>query len=593
MSDNSEIKLFGKIKFILRGFKKDVLFILFLLLVGMFFEMASIGIIIPALGFLLSPNIESEFPSLIIFFKNFGFNTQKEIVILAMGILVFVFLIKTIFMIYLSWKQSNFSAQLSSRTSSKLYSVYLSQPYSFHLLRNSTELTRNIIGEVHEFSEMLKSVFVLTIELTAMLGITLILILKEPLGTFLIFLVLGVSTFLLQRITKKKLLSWGQQRQFHDGQMKQKLTHGLLGIKYIKLRGLEKIFLDEFNYHNFKKVDVVSKQYALTFFPRLYLEFIAVVGLVGFIIFEIYLNVPLNTLIPTIAIFIAGAFRMIPSANRIIGSMQYIRYSVPVINVIFDEMVFTENQLNNSTCILSQKTINDDSKIFKNTLELKNIDYNYPGTINKVLFDINLTLYKGETVGFMGTSGSGKSTLIDIILGLLTPTEGKIELDGKPIKHYMYQWQNRVGYVPQTIFLTDDTIRNNIAFGVAKENIDDAAILEALKSAQLENFINTLPEGLDTVVGEQGVRLSGGQRQRIGLARALYHDPEVMLFDEATSALDSQTEQFVMETVMELRNKKTIVLVAHRLSTLKNCDRIYRIEKGRIIEEGTPNEVLV
>lgn len=592
MSEIKEIKLLGKIKFIIKGFKKDVFFILVLLLLGMFFEMASIGIIIPALGFLLSSNIETEFPSLIIFFKRFGFNTQKEIVLLAMGMMVFIFLIKTIFMVYLSWKQSNFSAQLSSKTSNKLYSVYLSQPYSFHLLRNSTELTRNIIGEVHEFSEMLKAVFVLTIELMAMLGITLILILHEPLGTFLIFLVLGLSTFMLQRITKKKLLSWGEQRQFHDGLMKQKLTHGLLGIKYIKLRGLEKFFLDEFNYHNFKKVDVVSKQYALTFFPRLYLEFIAVVGLVGFIVFEIYLNVHLNTLLPTIAIFIAGAFRMIPSANRIIGSMQYIRYSKPVIDIIYNEMVFTESQLQNKI-ITNELVVADNCEKFEHTLSLKNIDFIYSGTTNKVLIDINLTLHKGETVGFMGTSGSGKSTLIDIILGLLTPTGGAIELDGKPIIHHMQPWQKLVGYVPQTIFLTDDTIRNNIAFGVSKENIDDDAVLEALKSAQLESFIKTLPEGLDTFVGEQGVRLSGGQRQRIGLARALYHDPEVMLLDEATSALDSQTEQFVMETVMELRNKKTIVLVAHRLSTLQNCDRIYRIEKGRIIKEGTPDDVLV
>lgn len=592
MSEFKKINFLGKIKFILKGFKNDVLFIMALLLLGMFFEMASIGIIIPALGFLLSSNIESEFPSLIIFLNRFGLNTQKEIVLFAMGMMVFIFLIKTIFMIYLSWKQSNFSAKLSSKTSNKLYSVYLSQPYGFHLLRNSAELTRNIIGEVHEFSEMLKAVFVLTIELMAMLGITIILILNEPLGTFLIFLVLGFSTFLLQRITKKKLVNWGQQRQYHDGLMKKKLTHGLLGIKYIKLRGLEDFFLNEFNYHNFKKIDVVSKQYALTFLPRLYLEFIAVVGLVGFIVFEIYLNVSLNTLLPTIAIFIAGAFRMIPSANRIIGSMQYIRYSKPVIDVIYNEILFAEREMQNKI-IADEFNFAGNVQKFKHTLSLKNVDYIYSGTTDKVLCDINLTLLKGETVGFVGTSGSGKSTLIDIILGLLTPTSGKIELDGKPVIQHVQSWQKIIGYVPQTIFLTDDTIRNNIAFGIATNNIDDNAVLEALKSAQLESFIKTLPEGINTFVGEQGVRLSGGQRQRLGLARALYHDPEVMLLDEATSALDSQTEQFVMETVMELRKKKTIVIVAHRLSTLQNCDRIYRLEKGRIIEEGKPVDILV
>lgn len=592
MSEFKEIKLLGKIKFILKGFKRDIFFIMVLLLIGMLFEMASIGIIIPSLGFLLSSNIQSEFPSLIIFFKRFGLNTQKEIVLFALGTLVFIFLIKTIFMVYLSWKQSNFSANLSSKTSNKLYSVYLNQPYGFHLLRNSAELTRNIIGEVHEFSEMLKAVFVLTIELMAMLGITLILIFHEPLGTFLIFLVLGFSTFILQRITKKKLVNWGQQRQFHDGQMKQKLAHGLLGIKYIKIRGLENFFLNEFNYHNFKKIDVVSKQYALTFFPRLYLEFIAVVGLVGFMVFEIYLNVSLNTLLPTIAIFIAGAFRMIPSANRIIGSMQYIRYSKPVIDIIYNEILFIESESQNKI-IAKEFVLNNNVQKFEHTLTLKNVDYIYSGTKNKVLFEINLTLHKGETVGFVGTSGSGKSTLIDIILGLLTPTNGAVEIDGKPIIQNIQSWQKLIGYVPQTIFLTDDTIRNNIAFGVSSEDINDEAVLEALKSAQLESFIKTLPDGLDTFVGEQGVRLSGGQRQRLGLARALYHHPEVILLDEATSALDSQTEKFVMETVMELRKKKTIVIVAHRLSTLQNCDKIYRLEKGKIIKEGKPAEVLL
>jgi ABC-type bacteriocin/lantibiotic exporter with double-glycine peptidase domain len=229
---------------------------------------------------------------------------------------------------------------------------------------------------------------------------------------------------------------------------------------------------------------------------------------------------------------------------------------------------------------------------FADRLVLKNINFTYPCSDSQVLININIDISKGETIGFIGTSGSGKSTLVDIILGLLTPTGGSMELDGIEIKEDIKSWQKLVGYVPQTIFLTDDTIRNNIAFGIQKKDIDEEAVNTALIAAQLNKFIKSLPEGLDTCVGEQGVRLSGGQRQRIGLARALYRNPEMLVLDEATSALDLQTEGFIMETVLKLRGKKTIILVAHRLSTLRNCDRIFKLENGVIIQEDVPEKIL-
>lgn len=584
--NNQEVGLLKKVRYILRGFRGDVFYIIFLLFIGMLFEMTSIGVIIPVLGILLNNDFLNQYPEVISFFKKIGLDSQSDIIYFTLFGMLFIFFLKTIFMAYLSWKQANFSAQLSSKTSSKLYGVYLSQPYSFHLLKNSTELTRNIVGEVHEFSEMLKSVFVLTVEFVAMVGIAIILLVQEPIGTIGIFLVLGISTLTLQKITSKKLSNWGLLRQSYDGLMKKKLTHGLLGIKDIKLKGNENVFLNEFNFYNFKRVDVVSKQYALTFFPRLYLEFLAVLGLVGFIFFKLFMNVPLNSILPTIAIFLAGAFRLIPSVNRIIGSLQYIRYSKPVIDIIYKEILFAE------TLNIQNFEIKGNLS-FDNDICLEDISYKYDETDIEVLQNINIKINKGETIGFIGKSGSGKSTLIDIILGLLTPTNGKIKLDDIQIdSNNNKSWRTLVGYVPQNIFLADDTIRNNIAFGITESNIDQEAIDRSIIASHLSDFIHELPAGLNTIVGEQGVRLSGGQRQRIGLARALYYDPQILVLDEATSALDTQTESYIMDTVFKLKNKKTILLVAHRLTTLKNCDRIIQLEKGKIINIGTPNDII-
>ena len=580
---NRKGNILKKIFYILREYKKRVAFLILLLFIGMIFEMISIGIILPTLGILLSPDIKLDFPSVYLFFKKNGFESQREIIFFGMYSIIGIYFFKTIFMYYLSWVQANFSAELSAKTSSKLYSGYLNQTYSFHLLRNSSELIRNIIGEVHEFSEMLKSLFVLIIEITALFGIAIILLFKEPLGTTLIFIVLGLSTFLLQKFSKNKLLKWGEERQYHDGLMKKKINHGLLGIKDIKLKGVESIFLKEFDFHNFLRVGVTSKQYALTFFPRLYLEFIAVLGLVGFIIFQLYLNTPVNSLLPIIALFMAGAFRMIPSANRIIGSMQFIRYSKPVIDIVYNELI--ENSKFKTTIIENNDKIN-----FKYKLELKNINYRYSETDSNVLKNINLTIKKGEVIGFIGTSGSGKSTLIDIILGLLKPESGSIyDIE---ITEIMKPWQKLIGYVPQSIFLSDDNIKNNIAFGILNQAIQNTAIQNAIIDAQLNDFINILPDGMETQVGEQGVRLSGGQRQRIGLARALYNNPEILILDEATSALDNITENSVMETVLKLRGEKTILLVEHRLTTLRFCDRIYKIENGIVEFEGNPIDIL-
>jgi ABC-type multidrug transport system fused ATPase/permease subunit len=287
-------------------------------------------------------------------------------------------------------------------------------------------------------------------------------------------------------------------------------------------------------------------------------------------------------IVPVVGLFAATAFRVLPSVNKVVGSRQLLKVSRNAIETIYSDLQLP---------LLSKTGLNEETLEF-GTLQVENLTFTYEGIAESVLNNVNIHIEKGEAVGFVGQSGSGKSTLIDIMLGLLEPQNGSILINGQTIENVKQSWQKQIGYIPQTIFLMDDSLRRNIAIGIADSEIDEVAIQEALKSAQLEDFVASLPEGLDTVVGERGVRLSGGQRQRIGIARALYHRPSVLVLDEATSSLDTETEHGVMQAVQALQGDKTVIIVAHRLSTVEYCDRLYRLDAGRIVDEGTFDEVM-
>ena len=295
-------------------------------------------------------------------------------------------------------------------------------------------------------------------------------------------------------------------------------------------------------------------------------------------------NKSMESLVPVLGLFAVSAFRLMPSANRLLNATQSVRFSFPAFINLYKEF-----------CLLDEtKSLKEYSPLpFKKALVLDGVDFYYPLTEETlVLKEISLSIKQGESIGFIGSTGAGKSTLVDIILGLLMPVAGVVKVDGVDIRTNLRGWQDKVGYVPQSIFLTDDTIRRNIAFGLSHDNIDEVAVVGALRAAQLEQFVNSLPEGLDTLVGEGGVRLSGGQRQRIGIARALYHNPSVLVLDEATSALDIATENDFMEAVCALKGDKTLIIVAHRISTVEHCDYLYKMQGGKIVQEGQPTFVI-
>jgi ABC-type multidrug transport system fused ATPase/permease subunit len=544
---------------------------LFLMTIGMFLEMLGVGVIIPLVALLTQENALQSIP----FAEFMEGRTQTDLVFGVMTGLILVYLIKNLFLVFLLWKQSGFAYDIQVQLSQRLFFTYLRQPYAFHLQQNSAQLIRNVTVEVNFFtSRVLMQGLQLVTEGMVVIGLTVLLLLIEPMGTLLVGLILAFTVMLFFRVTRGLVLNWGSKRQFHEGLCLQHLQQGLGGIKDVILMGRETMFLSQYGRHNTLVAVAARWHEFLAQIPRLALEWLAVFGLALLVMSMVSQGRELVDVAPVIGAFAAAAFRLMPSINRILGGVQMVRYMVPVINTLYQQSRLP---------VREHATTGLASLDFVQEIRVDAVHFSYHAVGSPTLHDISLTIKKGQTIGFIGTSGSGKSTLIDVILGLLEPEQGRVLVDGRDIRNNLREWQAMIGYVPQSIYLTDDTLRRNIAFGMLDNQIDESAVLAAIQAAQLDRFVESLPDGLSTVVGERGVRLSGGQRQRIGIARALYRNPAVLVLDEASSALDSNTEHSVMEAVDALHGEKTILIVAHRLSTVEKCDRLFRLEDGRLV----------
>ena len=564
--------------------KNTIVFLQVLLVISMFFEMLGLGLIIPLITVIATPSTimsNPQFQKILTFFDN---PSIYQVLIGVIITLLSVYTLKAGFQYFLLLKQAKFSKSLSRDLSRRLFKGYLFQSYNSTLSQNSAILTRNIENEVGMFSSMLDYFFMFQTNSVLIIGIVSVLLLVEPIGAVFLILFFMLIGYIFFSKTKVRIEHWSEKRQYHQGSRMKHLFQGINGLKDVKILGREDYFLSLFTKQNKALNEILRKVLILQGLPKIFLELLLIYGLVIMMIVMLWREQEFAQMLPIIGVLLTAAVRLMPAIGGIMSNGQGIKYGLPSIDLLYKEF----KELQTSKTIIK----NNNNILFKKKLHIKNVFFQYDNTNSNTLEDINILINKGDFVGFVGESGSGKSTLVDLILGLFHPKEGSVMIDNVDIQFNLRGWQSQIGYVPQSIYLTDDTLRRNIAFGIHDEVIDELSLKNAIKASQLDVFLDDLPLGLETIVGERGVRLSGGQRQRIGIARALYHNPSVLVLDEATSSLDTETEKGVMDSINILQREKTIIIIAHRLSTVSNCDRLYKIEKGKIIAQGSPKEII-
>jgi len=585
MSDTSETKVstVETVKIVWKLFTNSdrVAFIriVVMVIVGMFLETISLGIVVPIIGILTQDDYQQKYPFIVDIFGNLS---REELISAVMVAMVLIYVVRSLFLFWSLWIQKGFSASVSGRLSQSLFSIYLRQPYMFHLQRNSSTLMRNAKNATSVVTCGVDPFLVLLTDGLVAIAMFALLIAVEPVGTLAVLLVFGLSTFIFQRTTRRRIDNWGYQVDYHETKILQHLQEGFGGAKDVKVLGRENEFLSQHEKHLGESIRINRIYNVILTLPRSFMEIITIVGLCLLVVSMVVRGRELADIVPILGLFAAAAFRVMPSINRLLMATQTLIFNRSIIASVYKDFLLDS----------PDSTSTGSGTKFAAQLELTDVSFKYPTAATASLQNVSLVVKRGEAVGFVGPSGAGKSTLVDVILGLFAPTSGVVKVDGQDVQQNLRNWQNQIGYVPQAIYLTDDTLRRNVAFGLNDENIDDNLVRNAIRLAQLEEFVATLPEKLETVVGERGVRLSGGQRQRIGIARALYHNPSVLVLDEATSSLDTPTEHGVMQAVQALQGSKTVLIVAHRLSTVEYCDRLYKIENARITEEGTFHEVV-
>jgi ABC-type multidrug transport system fused ATPase/permease subunit len=556
--------------------RRTALWLVALLFGAMLLETLGIGLVVPAIVLLTREDLGARFPAVADWAAASGIHDRASLVAAGMLMLAAVYTVKCLYVAWVTSLQMRFVFRVQADLAQRLFVEYLHRPYTFHLQKNSAELVRDVVNSTNELTLTgLVSLLILVTEALVLAGIGTLLFWVEPVGALVAAAFLAVFGFVLNRATRRGIRRAGEARQAEEERRIRYLQLALGSAKELKLLGREDGAIRQFGEPNEATARVGRYHATLLALPKLWLELLAVLGLVALVLSLLWQGKPVENLVPTLGMFAAAAFRLIPSMNRILGSVQFIRFSSPTIEMLHRELVAAPAAARGTARA---------KLVLRRGIRLRDVSVRYPGGEEAVLRGASFDIDRGTTVGLVGGSGAGKSTLVDALLGLLPIEAGSIEVDGVDIHHDLRAWQDEIGYVPQAIYLTDDSIRRNIALGVPDAEIDEDAVRAALVAAQLDAFVDSLPEGLDTEAGERGVRLSGGQRQRIGIARALYHKPSVLVLDEATSALDTDTESGVMQAIDALHGDKTILIVTHRAATLRHCDRVVRIAGARVQE---------
>ena len=579
------LKIIKKLNVLLDKRQKRVMFgLTVMMVVGAFLQTLGVGLLVQVVNLVIDTNAMQKNKILVWLYNLLGFESYKSFSVTIMVLLILTFVVKNLFL-YLQQKLTYaFVYGNQFRTSERMMCNYLRRSYEFYLNADTAIVQRSITSDVNNMYALILALLQLFSDGAVSIFVITYCFVTNGVMTLLLGSVLVVMMLLIKGVLKPIMYQAGKDNQDYYSGLFKWISQTVLGIKEVKVCTKEQYFVDAYKKCGRGYVHAVQKYSLYNSIPKLLLESVCVAAMVGYMIFQVAVGAPTDDMLSVLTTLAAAAFVLLPCVNRISNQITAIAYCEPCFMGVSDNL---QDEINGQNVDMSFAT--DEEKLpVTESIELKDITYAYPNT-EKLIFDhANLSIPVGKSVGIVGTSGAGKSTVVDILLGLLELREGEVCADGENVKLHYRSWLKNIGYIPQMIFMLDDTIRNNVAFGVPAEQIDEDRVWEVLREAQMDEFVKSLPEGLDTGIGERGIRLSGGQRQRIGIARALYHAPEVLVLDEATSALDNDTEKAIMDSINMLHGKKTLIIIAHRLQTIEKCDIVYRVENGKAtIERGS------
>jgi ATP-binding cassette, subfamily B, bacterial PglK len=587
--------------------KKIELLILVILFVTVSaLDALGIGLIGPFIGLAVKPEMIQKNLWLSKLNEYLGFSSLNQFIALLGLVIIVIFYFKSFFYYQIQSYVLNFCYAQQVKLRLRMLRTYLSLPYTFYLKTNSAHVIQNIGGESATFTYSIAIPLLNSIANTFVLVVLLLLLAKtDPLATVSILglLLVAIAPF---HYLRHRVAGWGKEGVEANTETIRVINHAIGGLKETKLIGCEEFFEEQLLAQTNKYAKAASRFHVFQQLPRIVIEVLLMTFVVGFVSLSLILVERSENLVSVLGIFAIASVRIMPAASQLISCMGVLRNSKPSLDKIYLDLKELENPETLKYLNMSANTILDDSanKIYSKNLKTKTlsfadritldkISYNYPDAASDALKNVSFTVRKGESIALIGKSGAGKTTLVDVFLGLLIPQSGDILVDGVSTYDNLRAWQNLIGYIPQSIFLMDDTIERNVAFGISDDEIDHQKLDNAIKLAQLSDLVRELPDGLQTFVGEDGVRLSGGQRQRIGIARALYHEREILVLDEATSALDNETESLISESLRELSGTITMIIIAHRLTTVEHCDRIYEMSKGQIVKYGSYQDVVL
>ena len=567
-----------------RGQKIKIAGLMILILIGGIMETASASLILPLVSAVLDEEKFSSNKYVIMAMDMLHVDSIRTFTFILLGVIIAAYIVKNAFLIFQTYLLARFANRNRARCTTNLLWQFLHRPYEYYLYAETSDIIRTIYGDMDNIFNLLLQCMNFAAELIVSACLGIFLLVLDWKMTILVAGLLGILTLYNTKVIKKHLNNAGEGARITQAGMYKWILQSASGIKDVKVLKKEYYFTDKYSESAEGYADNQIRYNVLTNLPRLLIETTAIVGILTYVMLSMALGRDIASLMTTLSAFAIAAMRLLPSVNRLNTYMANIAYFEPALEYIY-ENVDTKGLSEENVLITHAGEASLEPMSMERDIRLNGITFAYPNTDKLIFNEADMEIPIGSSVGVMGHSGAGKSTIVDIMLGLLKLEHGTITVDDVSVSDHYAQWLSHIGYIPQNIYMLDDSIKHNIAFGVKDEDIDEARVWEVLGEAQMKEFVEGLPDKLDAEIGERGVRISGGQRQRLGIARALYHDPELMVFDEATSALDNDTETAIMEAIDRLHGRKTLVIIAHRLRTIENCDFIYEVKDGKIIRK--------